>query len=495
MKAFHFALDDLNGDGKPDMASVNASAGDVQIGLGQGDGTFAPSQDIGDIALQTVRVAIGDFTGDGRPDVVANGGAMVIALLRGRGDGTFMGPSRWVTGDAGLAAADLDAKPGADLLSISPEPGTIYGALGTKSGLRAPKLVELGVSGGLRALGDLNNDGRPDVLSTAVVIKQGEIKSLLEASLNVGKGRFASRIRSLVRVETAGSGIGVVALNDVTGDGKLDAIGGFDNLFPSPDNLFLLRGRGDGRFSKPVLFDNGDTNADVDSIAVADVTGDGKLDIVSHTLSAESVLAGDGQGGFGPPIVSGSSGPAQTGTLIGDVTGDGRPDIVAVLRVGGEDFGASQVLLQKGDGSGHFTLIQTLNFDANTGASTIADLNGDSRPDVASAGSRGSNGGRSGLFVMLAKGDGTLSAPVDYPRGSGALVAADCNRDGTPDLATNGSARILLNLNLGDGTFATASEVPGAGPPVLAGDVDGNGAPDLLSATGSGFAVYLNRTP
>jgi hypothetical protein len=230
-------------------------------------------------------------------------------------------------------------------------------------------------------------------------------------------------------------------------------------------------------------------------MAVADVTGDGELDIVSHTLAALSVLPGNGDGTFGPPIITGQSGPSQTATLVGDVTGDGILDVVAVLRTGTEDIARSELLLQAGVGAGFFGLVQTRVIDTNTGSSAMADLNGDGRPDVASSGQAGFDAGRDGLFVLLTTPSGRLGAPVHYARGFGAVIAGDVNVDGATDLLTDGVDRIELNLNPGDGTFDDLALLPAAGPPTVVGDVVIDGRPDIVSALGNAFTLYVNRTP
>jgi FG-GAP-like repeat len=494
MNAFRFTLTNLNGDASIDMAAVNASAGNVVIGLGRGDGTFAPGQEIPNLTLQTQAIAAGDFNGDGHPDLVVNDGEMTSILLLGRGDAIFGKRSTWLVASVAFAPADLNGTGPTDLISVSQEPGTVYANLGTRQGFVAPRLTERNISG-QAALGDVNGDGRLDVVTAGERVAPGVIQSVLVTNLNLGRTRFGPPLVSVVRMDDAGSGTGALELADMNGDGRLDAVGGFSNLFFHPENLFVAMGRGDGTFGPPLMLSSGDLNADVESMAVADVTGDGESDIVSHTLASLSVLPGHGDGTFDPPLISGQSGPAQTATLVGDVTGDGILDVVAVLRTGTEDIARSELLLQAGGGAGRFGLVQTRVIDTNTGSSAIADLNGDGRPDVASSGQKGFDAGRDGLFVLLTTPNGRMDVPVHYAQGFGAVIAGDVNADGTTDLLTDGVDRIGLNLNPGDGTFDDLALLQAAGPPTVIGDVVPDGRPDIVSALGNAFALYVNRTP
>jgi hypothetical protein len=118
------ATGDLNGDGRPDLAVVN-EGGTLSVLLGNGDGTFAPRTDTV-ISSETFGVKIADFNADGLPDIaVAGFDVDILFLLAGHGDGTF-------------------------------EP-----ALGYPTGGRHP--YDLFV-------GDLNRDGRPDVMTSVTDI-------------------------------------------------------------------------------------------------------------------------------------------------------------------------------------------------------------------------------------------------------------------------------------------------------------------------------------
>jgi hypothetical protein len=303
---------------------------------------------------------------------------------------------------------------------------------------------------GLPDSGDVNGDGHRDLVRPGVRVQPGRLQSVVVTHLGDGHGGFGKPIVSPIRMETASSGPTQLRLADVNEDGLPDAVGGFNNVLPSPHNLFSMLSNGDGTFGAPSLLSSGDTNADVDALDVADVTGDGHLDIVSNTTGTLSVKPGHGDGTFGAPMLSGrgsSGNKPQVGTHVADFTLDGIPDVVAVIITGTENIAGSDVVLQQGNGDGTFFVLQTLHIDSNAGQSDVADLNGDTRPDVAVEGTAGFDFGLNGLFVFVDAVDGTLGDASYVPRGFGSLAISDVNLDGAPDILTDGISGILVNLN------------------------------------------------
>src|SRR5437867_6658018 len=91
------AVGDFNGDGKPDLAVANVNSNTVSVLLGNGDGTFRPKSDYGTGSIP-VSVAIGDLNGDGRPDLAVANHSSTVSVLLGSGDGTFGLGSDYGTG-------------------------------------------------------------------------------------------------------------------------------------------------------------------------------------------------------------------------------------------------------------------------------------------------------------------------------------------------------------------------------------------------------------
>jgi hypothetical protein len=493
LSGIELALGQFDGDGNLDVAVVDASGGHVYVGLGHGNGHFTAGTPIGPIGPQTNWVEAGDVTGDGVTDLVGDLDSNSAAVLVGDGTGAFPKQTSWVTGSEGLTVADLDGTGPLDLVTFSSDPGVVHATVATTHGLRAARLRHGGYP---QVAADLNNDGVLDKVSGGTgLVKPGVLRSDVIAQLNKGAGAFGRQVVSKVRIETAASGIGAIGVADIDEDGTLDVVGGFSNFQPSPNNLFWMIGQGNGSFGKPTLSSTGDTHADVVSLGLADVNGDGHVDIVSHTLSQLSTRLGSGNGRFRAPIVSGFSGANQEATLVADFTGDGVLDTVAVRRTGSEDFGSGDIYLEQGHGNGTFTLIQTRSVDSNLGQAGVADLNGDGRPDVATIGSAGFDGGRNAMWILLTAPAGQLGVPAPYQGPAGGLAIADYNGDGAPDIAVDAINAITIYVNGGNGTFPTTTSILSGGAVAIAADFTGDGAPDITGTSGvwgNVFALFVN---
>ncbi|MEJ7630060.1 MAG: VCBS repeat-containing protein [Nocardioidaceae bacterium] len=422
---------------------------------------------------------------DGNTDIVAglDNDSTASALLRGKGDGHFRQATHWIVGTNGLEVGDLDADGRDDLVSFVDD--RLYGTLSTRRGFESAKLTPGPLS---EDLVDLDGDGDLDKVTGATGLISGKLKSVIIAQLGTGDGTFGKQITSNVRGETAASGIG-----DINEDGIPDVVGGFDNFQASPNNLFWSIGRGDGSFGKATLSVTGDFHADILGVGLADVNGDTHLDIVTHNLTQLTVKLGVGDGTFGAPIASGVGGPGQREVLLADVTGDGDIDAVTIVRTGSEDFGSGEIRQQQGHGDGTFTLVQTVSVQSNLNNGTLADLNNDTRPDVVTAGTRGSNGGINAMYVLLTTAGGQLGAPTTYAGPVGQVRTADLDLNGDPDIATTGSSKIDFYLNNGNGVFPVIDDTLAGGGLGTLGDLDGDGDPDMLSGTPLGdFAVHIN---
>lgn len=292
-----------------------------------------------------------------------------------------------------------------------------------------------------------------------------------------------------------------VAVGDLNGDGKPDVV--VANLCVTSGNcrngtVGVLLGKGDGTFQPAVIYSSGGYHAN--SVAIADVNGDGKPDVIvanhffssrDHTSGGVSVLFGNGDGTFALAQSFRSGGWYASSLAAADVNGDGQADLSVgngCTSSGHCQKGTVRVLLGKGDGTFQ------LGADCGTGAwirsLALADVNGDGKPDIVVA-------QEGGINMLLGNGDGTFQLYAAYGSGGSAVrsvAVADVNSDGRPDLlvvssclsnsdCSSGVVGVLLGN--GDGTFQPAvTYASGAvyGRSVAAGDVNGDGKTDVVVA-------------
>jgi hypothetical protein len=302
------AVGDFNGDGKPDLV-VNTG----QLLLGNGDGTFQPARSI---SAPFGQMVVGDFNGDGKADLAAIAGNNTIRVLLGNGDGTFQAPQSFAVGSfpEALAVGDFNGDGKLDLAVVNNRSNNVSVLLGNGDGTFQPaQNIAVGIGPQSLAVGDFNGDGKLDL---AVGLGYGAGVSVL---LGNGDGTFQAP-----QTFGAGSAATSLAVADFNGDGKLDLAVTTNWNFNG--TVGVLLGNGDGTFQPVRNFAAGNFPG---SLTVADFNGDGIPDLAAVEVNGgtASVLLGNGDGSFQPPQTFVSGGAFAFSLAVGDFNGDGKPDL------------------------------------------------------------------------------------------------------------------------------------------------------------------------
>jgi len=476
---YYAVVGDFNGDGILDIAT----AGNMGVWLftGNGDGTFNP----GVLAASLPQpypfggvIAAADFNGDGKLDLVVSlpwgGGVSVpgqgIAVLLGNGNGSFQAPIMLSPPKNVLVVAAGKLPNGHVGIVVSNDQNSdIYAFYGNGAGgFSGPHAVNLPGNPGVGgiAIGDVNGDGIPDLVSSGGYI-----------ALGTSSGTFKSPI--YYPVQDGYGGANQLVLADLRRNGLTDII--TNDYFA----ISVLLSQGKGRY-----LDGGWTKVTGAGGcgAAADYNGDGKPDLALSTSTGISILLGTGK--VSPSFTTGTS-FAVTGAacvITGDLNGDGIPDLLVAVN------GTPNALLSYlGNGDGTFTLKGTTPTPNSGGYVILADFNHDGKLDFAT----------SGNLIALGNGDGTFQTPiaiVSSPPSSGFsnITVGDINNDGWPDLVLTNDGIPYVNvyvlLSNQHGGFNQVPTTFGAltNQAILA-DLNGDGNLDLViqGISSGGAFIYL----
>ena len=313
------AIGDLNGDRKLDLAVVNSSGPSVSVLTNRGDGSFRAARNFatGRQLDLPFGLAIGDLTGDGKPDLavanrVTKGGRGVILFVN-KGSGTFRAERRFVTAvqPEAVAIGELNGDKKPDLVAVSHDDQAVSVLLNKGGGRFAAKLnYRTGAGPRFVAIGDLTGDHNPDLVTPNENVRT---VSLL---VNKGDGTFEPK-----RDFRTGRVPSAVAIGDLNADRKPD-LAAVNNW---SGTISVLTNSGGGNFEPRRDFP---TARSPDAVKIADLNGDRRPDLanINYGRNSISVIVNSGDGNFEPRLDYAAGGePASLAR--GDLNGDGKVDL------------------------------------------------------------------------------------------------------------------------------------------------------------------------
>jgi hypothetical protein len=430
-------------------------------------------------AIPTAVVA-GDFNNDGNLDwIVANGGDNSLFVYLGNGDGTAHLPTIVKlagTAPLGLATADVNGDGKLDLVVVEADTQTVGIMLGNGDGTFQEEVQIYIPSQPLSVtIADVNKDGTLDLI--VGVVSGGPVGAgPFAVLLGLGGGSFGGPIFA-----SNGNGLSdqngySVSVADVNGDGIPDVLCAGTDFSGGTAQVYI--GKGDGTFTPGQQM----KTTDIDTGAFADITGDGCPDAIIATIdSLVYVFPGDCHGNFDDTAnfqLYGMGDPVY-GLAVADVNGDGKPDLITggfPYEAGPEAGALAGNLLgvRLNDGTGHLGALTVYAGDPGMFSLVVADLKGTGFPEVVTA-----NQDFNSVSVYQNDGSGGFGAPnggyIGYLNGStvgtanpvfSQFLVADVNGNGPGDILqiqypsggskANPVAILAVLLNQGNGEFAPA---------------------------------------
>ena len=442
-------------------------------------------------------IAIADLNADERPDLVtANINANTVSILLGTGTGSFEDAINFPVGASptSIAIGDLNADGNPDLVTTNQSSADVSilhgngdGTFGTANRVCVGQILTcVGAIPWGVAIADLNGDGNLDLAvtspGTACFLNCGS--DIVVVLLGAGDGTFPCTPTFGLCISDgaafvahpsfpAGTTPFGIAVADLNGDGTLDVVVG-NGYFASSVSVIL--GAGDGSLGPATSFT---ALSLIYRVAIGDLNGDGNLDIVTVSFNAVyqglSVLLGVGDGTFGPPAYIGVG--LSFAVAIGDLNGDGKLDLAVPVQMPGL-LTEGHVTVLPGLGNGTFDLgaSQTFLVGITPYGIAIGDLNGDGGLDLATA-----NLSSDDVSVLLngASVDPTPPKPPSTPdlanEDDTGVSDIDNLTQNTSGLTLSGTAEAESTVELFDGA-ASLGTTPAAGT--------GNWSKDLTLSAG-----------
>jgi hypothetical protein len=477
-------LQDIDGDGKLDLAVLygGSPAGSIVLLPGDGAGGFGAPRTIVERSPAAPPpddryedMGFGEFTGDGIVDVVVtrrmNVNLFELAIYAGTPTGTFQYQYSFPGTNSGyhnfvVVARDLDADGHTDILWSRDAQLVVF--KGLPGGGFAPVIpIGLPDAAGCLGVGDFNGDGRLDLAAQATTVQGIRI-----AYANAGGGYDAPVL------EPTAVGTEFFRCGDTDGDGR-------DEILTFGEAVRVQPVDGLPTIARAVDLRSAISN---DQAAVIDVDQDGRDDVValeglpyypSSGPAALDVVLSSPSGG----ATEFTTGSGPTRVALADVDGDGNLDAVTT------DFTGNQLSILWGDGAGGFPTRTDLSTGNGPESVAIARLDADPWPDLVV-----SEQGAGTFSVLRGLGGRAFAPRVSAPAGSHprGLDVGDLTGDGIPDVAIAFDLANVVRIFPGDGSggFGGAVDVATGSGPLGARivDLDRDGRLDLvygLVVTGS----------
>jgi FG-GAP-like repeat len=363
----------------------------------------------------------------------------------------------------------------------------LLGAWGLGAQQSAPRrITTLPVGGGALAIGDVNHDGRQDIVTARA--------DGATVFLGDGRGRFAQAAGSPF---AAGSNPSDLALGDFDADGRLDvAVANHETSYST-----LLMGNGRGGLAAPIQTPV-PSRPHPHGVAAGDFNGDRHLDLAIESWDENAVLVfhGDGKGAFSREPLRLAVGRVPYYKLrAGDLNADARDDLVTTNSQG------SSVSVLCTDQSGALQAAREIATTRSPFAVAIGDVNGDRRADLAVAHRWGGvDPDRDALTVLIGRGDCEFAPSPESPMKAGAsptdVAIGDFDADGIGDIATANMGSHDVTLFLGGRTgLRPAMGSPfsvGKGPvAVLLRDLNGDGKAEIVTGNNASNDLSVIVSP